>query len=71
MEAAVPSGAIGCSVGLTPPTMGGMSGSIPAAKKSREPLVSSAVSQYFIELCFPYLVQLKSQGEVLYKSKFF
>lgn len=50
---------------------GSGSGSVPTSNKSKEPLVSSSVSQYFTELCFPYLVQLKSQGEVLYKSKFF
>lgn len=50
---------------------GSGSSSVPTSSKSKEPLVSSSVSQYFTELCFPYLVQLKSQGEVLYKSKFF
>lgn len=50
---------------------GSRSGLVPVLNKRKEPLVSSSVSQYFTELCFPYLVQLKSQGEVLYKSKFF
>lgn len=50
---------------------GSWSGLVPVLNKRKEPLVSSSVSQYFTELCFPYLVQLKSRGEVLYKSKFF
>lgn len=51
--------------------VGGGRGSVPMLNNRKERLVSSSVSQYFTELCFPYLVQLKSRGEVLYKSKFF
>lgn len=43
----------------------------PCTEQKERSICQPFISQYFTELCFPYLVQLKSQGEVLYKSKFF